>query len=36
MVFEASEGGALEDGEVKHYGAGGACTSRNVWAGYVL
>ena len=26
MVFEASEGGALEDGEVKHYDADGACT----------
>jgi len=30
VVFEASEGGALEDDEVKHYDADGACTSGNV------
>jgi len=30
VVFGASEGGALEDGEVKHYDADGACTSGNV------
>ena len=30
------EGGALQDGEVKHNGADGACTSGNIWAGYVL
>jgi len=35
VVFEASEGGALEDDEVKHYDADGGCTSGNVWAGYV-
>ena len=36
MVFEASEGGALKDGEMKHYDADGACTSGNGWAGYAL
>ena len=32
MVIEASEGVALEDDEVKHYDADGACTCGNVWA----
>ena len=38
MVFEASEGGALEEDDdgVKHYDADGECTSGNVWAGYVF
>jgi len=27
VMFEAREGGALEDGEVKHYDADGTCTS---------
>ena len=36
VVFEASEGDALEDGKVKHYDVDGACTSANVWAGYVF
>jgi len=34
VVFEVSEGDALEDGKVKHYDVDGACTSANVWAGY--
>jgi len=36
VVFEVSEGDALEDGKVKHYDVDGACTSGNVWAGYVF
>ena len=30
VVFEASEGDALEDGKVKRYDVDGACTSGNV------
>ena len=36
VVFEVGEGGALRGGEMKYYGAGGVCTSGDVWAGYVL
>jgi hypothetical protein len=31
VVFEASEGGAVEDDEVKHYDADGTCSSGSVW-----
>jgi hypothetical protein len=34
VVFEASEGNALQDDEVKHYDADGACASGDVWARY--
>ena len=37
VVFEASEGGALEEDDgVKHYDADGECTSGNVQVGYVF
>ena len=34
VMFEASEGDALQDDEVKHYNADSACASGDVWALY--